>query len=113
VVTVLPAIDAVKSARPVAERYLAASAPGEPYAVFPRLDAPVIFYTRRFAHWPRSVEELRAFAARPGRVWAFIERDDLARIEPPLPLVEVARGADPRDGYVLLASPPPAAPGGG
>jgi len=49
--------------------------------------------------------ELRAFAARPGRVWVLIQRTSLAKLEPPLPLVEVARDADVVDGYVLLRSP--------
>jgi hypothetical protein len=112
--SVFPAVNPVKSARPVAGEFLARSAPEEPYAVFPRPDAPVVFYTRRFAVFPPNVEELRAFASRPGRVWVFIERDDLEKLDPPLPLVEVARGADPRDGYVLLsqASPPAGRPAG-
>ena len=43
---------------------------------------------------------------RPGRKWLLIERDDLAKLERPLPLVEVARDGDPFDGYLLLTDPP-------
>lgn len=105
VVFVLPGINPIKSARPIVDAYLARSAPEEPYAIYPRLDAPVLFYTRRTAVWPQSEDELRAFAARPGRVWLFIEADDLRALSTPLPLVEVTRGLDPRDGYVLMTSP--------
>ncbi|HUP42012.1 MAG TPA: hypothetical protein VM599_02260, partial [Thermoanaerobaculia bacterium] len=49
--------------------------------------------------------ELQEFARRPGRKWLLIERDDLARLERPLPLVEVARDRNPRDGYFLMTDP--------
>ena len=55
-----------------------AQGPGEPYAIYPRLDAPVIFYTERFSVPLESEAELRRFVARPGRKWLLIERDDLA-----------------------------------
>ena len=48
---------------------------------------------------------LHAFLARPGRVWLLIERDDLVEmgIDPgALGLVEVARDADPDNGYILF-----------
>ncbi|HRC84997.1 MAG TPA: glycosyltransferase family 39 protein [Thermoanaerobaculia bacterium] len=103
---VLPAANPIKSARAMAEELTARAAPTEPYALYPRLDAPVLFYSRRFAVWPQNQEELYAFAAGPGKRWLLIEKDDLEKLPRPLPLVEVARGVDPRDGYVLLASPP-------
>lgn len=105
VLTVLPAINDLKSPRPVVEEFLARSQPGEPYAIYPRLDAPVLFYTRRVAVWPQNEEELHAFASQPGKRWLFIEKDDLAKLESPLPMVEVARGKDPRDGYVVMQVP--------
>jgi hypothetical protein len=80
-------------------------APGEPYAIYPHLDAPFLFYTGRFAVTLDGERELREFVRRPGRKWLLIERDDLARLAEPLPLVEVARDRNLRDGYVLLTDP--------
>lgn len=108
-VTVLPRFDVVKSARPLARELLARSRPDEPYALYPRLDATFLFYTRRFAVFPTSEAELHEFARRPGRVWLLIERPALARLAAPLPLTEVA-GEPDRAGYVLMTTPPPAAP---
>lgn len=104
---VLPRFDAVKSARPLARALLERAAPDEPYGIYPQLDAPFLFYTRRFSVELRDEASLRAFVAREGRVWLLIEKDDLERLEPPLALTEVARDADRRDGYVLLTNRTP------
>ena len=104
-VRLLPAFDAFKSARRLSETLLASSAPGEPYAILPHLDAGFLFYTGRPAVPVHDEAELHAFLARHGRVWFLIERDDLARlgIDPgALGLVEVARDADPDHGYLLF-----------
>jgi 4-amino-4-deoxy-L-arabinose transferase-like glycosyltransferase len=107
-VVLLPRFDRVKSARPMSRNLLARMAPGETYGIYPRLDSTFLFYTRRFAVPLESEEELRAFAARPGRVWLLAQRDDLGKLKGgPLPLVEVARDPDPRSGYVLLTRPGP------
>jgi 4-amino-4-deoxy-L-arabinose transferase-like glycosyltransferase len=114
-----PRFDAVKSARPLSRALVARMAPGEPYAIYPRLDAPFLFYTGRFAVTLDGERELQEFVRRPGRKWLLIERDDLARLAEPLPLVEVARDRNLRDGYVLLTdpggprSPAPERPDGG
>ncbi len=105
VLVALPSVNDLKSSRPVVEEYLKLSEPAEPYAIYPRLDAPVLFYTRRIAVWPQNEEELRAFVAQPGKRWLFIEKDDLERLEQPLPMVEVERGKDPGDGYVVMRKP--------
>jgi hypothetical protein len=102
---VLPRFDAVKSVRPMAEKLVRTAAPGDPYAIWPRLDAPVVYYSRRYAVELATEAELRDFVARPERVWLLIEKDDLAKLEPPLPLDEVARDDSRRDGYVLLGRP--------
>ena len=104
---VLPRFDVVKSARGLSRTLVERMAPGEPYAIYPRLDAPVLFYTRRVSVALDGEQELRRFVARPGRKWLMIERDDLAKLDPPLPLVEVARDADRKDGYILMTDPPP------
>ncbi|HXU44386.1 MAG TPA: hypothetical protein VN783_02585, partial [Thermoanaerobaculia bacterium] len=98
----LPAFDAVKSARQLSRVLVSRAAPGEPYAIYPRLDPTFLFYTERFAAEPASEAELQAFARRPERVWVLVERDTLARLREPLPLAEIARDADPLEGYVLF-----------
>ena len=107
-VRVLPRFDAVKSARPMAARLAELAAPDEPYAIWPHLDAPFLFYSRRYAVELATEADLEAFAARPGTVWLLIERDDLRKLERPLPLHEVARDTAREDGYVLMTSRAPA-----
>ncbi|MEO7793275.1 MAG: glycosyltransferase family 39 protein [Thermoanaerobaculia bacterium] len=108
VLLVLPRFDRLKSARPLAEQLTHLAAPGEPYAIYPRLDPRFVFHTRRFAETPSSEEELQAFARREGRVWLLITRPALAKLATPLALGEVARDAEREDGYVLLATGYPA-----
>lgn len=102
----LPPFDALKSARTLADLLSRAAKPDEPYGIYPRVDGAFVFYTGRFATELRTEERVRAFAARPGRIWLLAERDDLAKLDPPLPLVEVARDSDALQGHVLLTSPP-------
>lgn len=110
VLLILPRFDPIKSARPLAQKIVELSAPGEAYAIYPRLDPRFVFHTRRYAETPDSETELREFAARPGKVWLLITRPALAALAPPLPLGEVARDAEREDGYVLLATGYPASP---
>jgi hypothetical protein len=91
----------------MAARLAELAAPDDPYAIWPRLDAPFLFYTRRYAVELATVADLEAFAGRPGTVWLLIERDDLEKLERPLPLHEVARESAREDGYVLMTSGPP------
>ncbi len=105
VLWVLPRFEAVKSARPLAEELIRRIAPGEPYAMYPRLEAGILFYTHRFCELPANESELRAFASRPGRVWLLLRKDQVAELQPPLGLVEIARDADDRRGWVLLTKP--------
>jgi 4-amino-4-deoxy-L-arabinose transferase-like glycosyltransferase len=105
-VVLLPRFDLVKSARPMAKVLLSRMAPGEPYGIYPRLDSTFLFYTEKFAVPLEGEDQLRAFAARPGRIWLLVQRDDLAKLKGgPLPLTEVARDPDPQNGYVLLTRP--------
>jgi 4-amino-4-deoxy-L-arabinose transferase-like glycosyltransferase len=101
----LPRFDVVKSARPLAREILQRIGPGEPYAIYPRLDASFLLYTGKFCELPQGEGELRAFAARPGRLWLVIKKEELAKLQPPLPLVEVARDADESEGFALLTKP--------
>lgn len=106
VVFLVPRFDVVKSARRLSGVLAARMAPGETYGIHPRLDSTFLFYTQRFAENLDSEEKLRAYVNRPGRVWLLIQRDDLARLDPPLPpMREVARDADEKEGYLLLTRP--------
>ncbi len=108
---VAPRFDPAKSTRPLARRLVELAHPGEPYAIWSHLEAGFLVYTRRFSVELADEADLRAFVHRPGRIWLFADTDDLEKIDPPLPLVEVAREADPWEGgYVLLTSRPPPAP---
>jgi hypothetical protein len=100
--TVIPSFDAVKSARGLSNRLLALSGPNEPYAIYPRIDSTFLFYTERFAELPVTEPELQSFARRPGKVWLLAQRDALAKLAQPLPLVEYARDPDEKQGYILL-----------
>lgn len=105
----LPRLQPVKSFRPIAERFAALAAPDEPVASFPRLEPPLVFYSRRFFEVLTSETELAAYVSRPGRVWLFVERDELARVAPGLGLVPIAETVDREKSYVLFASSPPGA----
>lgn len=104
-VVVLPPIDVLKSNRMLAEELVELAPPEEPWAMYPRLDPTFLVYSGRFAVELQGEEELRDFAGRPGRVWLLIRRKSLAKLEKPLPLVEVAQDADVSNGYVLMRSP--------
>jgi hypothetical protein len=101
----LPRFDVFKSARGLSRELLARMAPGEAYGIYPRLDSTFLFYTHRFCVDLDSEAKLRAFLARPGRVWLLAQRDDLARLKGLPPLTEVARDQDPKEGYLLLTKP--------
>jgi 4-amino-4-deoxy-L-arabinose transferase-like glycosyltransferase len=105
-VLVLPRFDAVKSAKPLADKLVAMAPESEPWAIWPRLDATFLFHTGRRAVELHTEEELRAFAARPERAWLLIRRDTLAKLAEPLPMIEVARDAEVGKGYLLLVSAP-------
>jgi len=64
----------------------------------PRLPAPPPPHSR-------AGPEPRAWGSREPRPWLLVEKDDLAKLDPPLPLVEYARDAELREGYVLLGPP--------
>ena len=104
VLAILPRFDVIKSARGLSKVLLEQSRPGEPYAIWPRLDATFLFHTERFSTNLEGEEELRAFVARPERVWLLAQRDDLGKVAGLPPLREVARDADVGEGYLLLTN---------
>jgi 4-amino-4-deoxy-L-arabinose transferase-like glycosyltransferase len=109
----LPRFDPVKSFRPISAKFVELSAPDEPYAFYARLEAPVVFYTRRFAEVLDDETALRAYLARPGKSWLFIEKRELDRLRQPLPLIELGQSADRAKNYRLFARSESAAPSGG
>ncbi|HEY2293170.1 MAG TPA: glycosyltransferase family 39 protein [Thermoanaerobaculia bacterium] len=101
----LPRFDLFKSARGLSRILVARMAPGEPYTIYPRLDSTFLFYTHRYCVDIDSEETLRKTLSRPGRVWLLTERDDYAELKNLPPLIEIARDADPREGYILFLKP--------
>jgi 4-amino-4-deoxy-L-arabinose transferase-like glycosyltransferase len=106
VLTVLPQFDAFKSARGLSEILRGRMAPGERYAIFPRLDSTFLFYTERFCTEVGDGAELAKFIDVPERVWVVARRDAYAKLVPAPNLTEVARDSDPTDGYLLLTNRP-------
>jgi 4-amino-4-deoxy-L-arabinose transferase-like glycosyltransferase len=102
---IVPHVEVLKSARPLANLMSAEMAADEVYGIYPRLDPQFVFYTHRFAVVLSSEEELQEFARRPGRVWLLAKRRPLSKLEEPLPLVEVARDQDMKEGYILFRTP--------
>ena len=101
----LPRFDVFKSARGLSSVLVSRMAPDEPYGIYPRLDSTFLFQTRRFCEELDSEAKLRTYLARPGRVWLLAQKDDFSRLKNLPPLVEVARDAEPREGYVLFLKP--------
>jgi 4-amino-4-deoxy-L-arabinose transferase-like glycosyltransferase len=101
----LPRFDVLKSARGLSRVLVARMAPGEPYGIYPRLDSTFLFYSHRFCEDLDSEARLRAFLARPGRAWLLAQKDDFSRLRNLPPLTEVARDADPKEGYILFLKP--------
>jgi 4-amino-4-deoxy-L-arabinose transferase-like glycosyltransferase len=105
VLWLLPRFDSVKSARPLSEELLRRVGPGEPYAIYPRIDSSFLFYTHKVCELPANEAELRAYAARSGRVWLLIKKEEIGKLQPPIGMVEVARDADETEGFALLTRP--------
>jgi hypothetical protein len=105
VLWLLPRFDTVKSARPLSQELLRRIGPGEPYAIYPRIDSSFLFYTHKFCELPANEAELRAYAARAGRVWLLIKKEEIGKLQPPIGMVEVARDADESEGFALLTRP--------
>jgi len=98
----LPRFDVFKSARGLSRELVARMAPGDVYGIYPRLDSTFLFYSRRFCVNLDGEARLRAFLARPGRVWLLAQKDDLAKLKGLPPLTEATRDQDPKEGYLLL-----------
>lgn len=104
-VTLLPALDPIKSVRTVAEMYRDRAGPEEPYGFFPAQEPALQFYSGRIGVLLETEDQAREFLERRERVWLFVERGALRRIAPLIThLREVGRGSDPENGYALYVS---------
>jgi 4-amino-4-deoxy-L-arabinose transferase-like glycosyltransferase len=107
----VPRFEPLKSFRPLAERYVELAAPDDPYAIWYRVEAPILFYTKRVAEIVHDDAELAAFlhraAASGRRAWLFIDRSDWERLERPPDLEEIGASAPRGKSYLLFASPEP------
>ena len=101
----LPRFDVIKSARGLSRVLVARMAPGETYGIYPRLDSTFLFYTHRYCEDLDGEDRLRAFLARPGRAWLLAQKESFSKLRNLPPLTEVARDADPKDGYILFLKP--------
>jgi len=109
-----PRFDRLKSARSLSERLVEVAGPEDPIGIYQRLDPRFVYHTRRFLDVVETQADLERFLSRPERVWLLAERDDIVREGPiAAEMVEVARDADPVDGYILFRNVAPGEPGPG
>ena len=99
---VAPRLDSFKSARPLASRVLAHLGPGQTFAMYPRLEPGVLFYTHRLTELVESEEELQTLLQEDASLLLVARRRSLNELEGPLPLVEIYRDHALRDGWSLL-----------
>lgn len=102
----LPALDAVKSARELALTVARVVPPGEELAIYPMPDAGFLFYSGRSFEALYGPSHLRDFLGGDERRWLVIERDDIEDAEG-IELFEVARDGDWQEGHLLLSTRPP------
>lgn len=111
VLLLLPRFDATKSARRLAAVILERIPASESYAMWPRFDAPFVFYTQRFAVELEDEGELRDYLGRSDRIWLLVRRANLDELPAATPLIEVARDAETGpSGYLLMTNRPDAGP---
>ena len=99
---VAPRLDTFKSARPLASSVLAHLGPDQTFAMYPRLEPGVLFYTHHLAHLAVSEGELLNLLEEDPHLLLVARRRSLSDLEQPLPLVEIYRDHALRDGWSLL-----------
>ena len=102
----LPLLDPIKSPRDLAHTYRRLAQPEEPYSIYPRFDANVLFHVERAATVVDGETALREFLAADRKVWLFARRDAFAKLEGLPPLHTVAGDPDGESGYLLLTTRP-------
>lgn len=101
VLVLVPRFEPLKSHRAMAEILLEVKSSDDGYAFYGRQDAGFLFYTKEFAPLLTTTEELAAYLADNTPAWLLVERGFLSAIDESLGLVEVARDADTKRGFVL------------
>lgn len=105
-VVLVPMLDPYRSLRPVAAALVREARPEEPYAIYPRLEPAIVFYSGRRAVVVSTAEELARFASLPGRRWILARTDALD--QPGLPLSGLRIVGEPRSDrpYALFGPHP-------
>ncbi|MFQ5720738.1 MAG: ArnT family glycosyltransferase, partial [Acidobacteriota bacterium] len=104
---VLPPFDRLKSARPLAEALQLRCGPTTEYALYPRLEPPFLFYTRRFATVLSTPAQLRDYAVSHRPACIIAERAHLDDLTGEMGLSVLASDSNPTAGYVLLGNDTP------
>ncbi|MBZ0113342.1 MAG: glycosyltransferase family 39 protein [Thermoanaerobaculia bacterium] len=99
---VMPRLDPLKSGRLLGET--AAEVAGEDgvIAIFPKVEAGMLFYAERNFQVLCSEVELRDFMTADADHWLLAEIKMLERVQPPLLLEEIVRDVDPKDALGLF-----------
>jgi hypothetical protein len=99
---VMPRFDPLKSGRLLGERAAEVAGDDGVIAIFPKVEAGMLFYANRNFQVLCSEAALRDFATADANHWLLAEIGMLERVQPPLLLEEVARGVDPKDALGLF-----------
>jgi hypothetical protein len=105
---VLPKLEPVKSARPLATMFARVAGPDEPYGLYGLpLHAAFVFYAGRYGVHLPGPDQLEGWLHEPGRRWLVVRRDHLEALGGDVPgMDELVSERDPRRGWVLLTSHP-------
>ena len=100
---VLPQLEPIKSARPAAEVLTLQLSPNEAYAIYPKADPRILFYSQRLAKTFEDDHELTVFMAQKSDVnWLLVRKEHLTEVGVFDSLEEVFSDQDDTDGYVLF-----------
>ena len=98
----LPQFDVRKSQRTIGERISELVPSEDPVAIFPKIEAGVLFYSEREYEVLCSEDALREYLLGPKPRWLVANREMLRRVEGPLFAEDVVRGPEVKRGYSLL-----------
>jgi 4-amino-4-deoxy-L-arabinose transferase-like glycosyltransferase len=99
---VLPGLDVFKSGRPLAKELVRRLESGQAYAMFPRLEPAILYYSRRLTVLTKTEKDLLAFLDRQPHPLVVVRRRDFQNLSRQLPLVEIYRDRALRDGWALM-----------
>lgn len=99
---VVPDFDLIKSARPLAAQLTRRLPAGEPYAMYPKLEAGILFYSERHTEVLQSETELVDWVRRTEMPLVIARARDLAELRSEVGLATLACDAAGRDGWCLV-----------